>query len=100
MYATVHWTSNFLQGTRRTRPCFTGHPVEDAHFCAFCKLIFHGKIQRNGENYFAIFTISENAGEMEIEAREISYQGEKEKKKLVKTLIPGHSRKVRGPKLY
>ena len=23
----VHWTSNFLQGTRKTLPCITGHPV-------------------------------------------------------------------------
>ena len=83
MYATVHWTNNLLQGTRKTRPCFTGHPVEDAHFHAICKLIFHGEIQRNGENYFAIFTISRNkcisaekkVGEMEIEVGEISYQG-------------------------
>ena len=31
MYATVHarahWTSNFLQGTRKKRSCITGHPV-------------------------------------------------------------------------
>ena len=23
----VHWTSHFLRGTRKTRPCLTGHPV-------------------------------------------------------------------------
>ena len=23
----VHWTRHFLQGTRNTRPCITGHPV-------------------------------------------------------------------------
>ena len=23
----VHWISHFLQGTRKTRPCLTGHPV-------------------------------------------------------------------------
>ena len=23
----VYWTSHFLQGTRNTRPCITGHPV-------------------------------------------------------------------------
>ena len=23
----VHWTSYFLQGTRKTRSCLTGHPV-------------------------------------------------------------------------
>ena len=23
----VHWTSHILQGTRKTRPCLTGHPV-------------------------------------------------------------------------
>ena len=26
--ATVNWTSHFLQGTRNTRPCLTGHPKE------------------------------------------------------------------------
>ena len=26
----VHWTSNFLQGTRKTRPCITGDPVQEA----------------------------------------------------------------------
>ena len=25
----VHWTSNFLQGTRTTRPCITDHRVPD-----------------------------------------------------------------------
>ena len=24
----VHWTSQFLQGTRNTQPCLTGHPLE------------------------------------------------------------------------
>ena len=27
VYSCLHWTSNFLQGTRKTRPCFAGHPV-------------------------------------------------------------------------
>ena len=27
LYSTVHWTSHFLQGIRKTRPCLTGHPV-------------------------------------------------------------------------
>ena len=27
VYSGVHWTSYFLQGTRKTRPCLTGHPV-------------------------------------------------------------------------
>ena len=26
-YLRVHWTSHFIQGTRNTRPCLTGHPV-------------------------------------------------------------------------
>ena len=25
----VHWTNQFLQGTRKTRPCLTGYPVPD-----------------------------------------------------------------------
>ena len=28
----VHWTSNFLLGTRKTRTCLTGHPV---HECTY-----------------------------------------------------------------
>ena len=32
VYATVHWTSQVLQGTKTTRPCITGHPVWD-FFC-------------------------------------------------------------------
>ena len=27
VYSSLHWTSHFLQGTRKTRPCLTGHPV-------------------------------------------------------------------------
>ena len=27
VYSIVHWTRHFLQGTRKTRPCLTGHPV-------------------------------------------------------------------------
>ena len=27
VYNSVHWTSHFLQGTRKTRSCLTGHPV-------------------------------------------------------------------------
>ena len=27
VYSSVHWTNQFLQGTRKTRPCRTGHPV-------------------------------------------------------------------------
>ena len=27
MYATLRWTSNFLQGFSKTLPCLTGHPV-------------------------------------------------------------------------
>ena len=26
-FNTVHWTSFFIQGTRYTQPCITGHPV-------------------------------------------------------------------------
>ena len=26
----LHWTSHLLQGTRNTRPCITGHPVDKA----------------------------------------------------------------------
>ena len=25
----VHWTSHYLRGTRKTRPCLTGHPVNE-----------------------------------------------------------------------
>ena len=24
---TIHWTNNFVQGTKKTRSCLTGHPV-------------------------------------------------------------------------
>ena len=27
VYSSVHWTSQFLLGTRKTRPCLIGHPV-------------------------------------------------------------------------
>ena len=27
VYSSVHWTIHFLQGSRNTRPCITGHPV-------------------------------------------------------------------------
>ena len=27
MYSGVLWTSHFIQGTRKTRPCLTGHPL-------------------------------------------------------------------------
>ena len=27
VHCPVYWTSHFLQGTRKTRPCITGHPV-------------------------------------------------------------------------
>ena len=27
MYSSVHWKSRFLQGTRKTQSCLTGHPV-------------------------------------------------------------------------
>ena len=27
VYSSVHWASQFLLGTRKTRPCLTGHPV-------------------------------------------------------------------------
>ena len=29
--SSVHWTSNFLQGTRTTRPCLSGYPVPECH---------------------------------------------------------------------
>ena len=33
VYSSVHWTSLILQGTRKTRPCLTSHPVEyEYHF--------------------------------------------------------------------
>ena len=38
VYATVHWTSHFLQGTRYTRPCIIGHPVsKPQRFFCFLK---------------------------------------------------------------
>ena len=27
VYSSVHWTSHFFQGTRKTLPCLTGNPV-------------------------------------------------------------------------
>ena len=34
MYNGVNWTSNFIQGIRKTRPCLTGHPVHKfRHAC-------------------------------------------------------------------
>ena len=32
VFRSVHWTSHFLKGTRKTLPCFTGHPVELRNF--------------------------------------------------------------------
>ena len=28
VYCSIHWISHFLQGTKKTRPCITGHPVD------------------------------------------------------------------------
>ena len=28
MFISVHWTSQFLQGARKTQPCLTGHHVQ------------------------------------------------------------------------
>ena len=28
VYYSIHWTSYFLEGTKKTRPCITGHPVD------------------------------------------------------------------------
>ena len=33
MYGSIHWTSNFLQGTRITRPYLNGHPVTKLFLC-------------------------------------------------------------------
>ena len=33
-YTPIHWTSNFLQITRKTRPFLTGHPVLLQEFLA------------------------------------------------------------------
>ena len=34
LYSSVYWTSHFIQGTRKIRPCLTRHPVHQswAHF--------------------------------------------------------------------
>ena len=42
----VHWTSYFLQGTRKTRPCLTSHPLREFNWIMDWNLskkcFFHG----------------------------------------------------------
>ena len=68
VYSSVHWTSHFLQGTRKTWPCISGRPVYkyfsdflDQSLCPksggtfACKPHLSFMFQRNNKTYFLFY---------------------------------------------
>ena len=52
VYCSIHWTSHFLQGTRKTLPCLSGRVVQDTRIFKLVRLFYgHKKLQYNIYNF-------------------------------------------------
>ena len=54
----VHWTSHFLEGTRKTRPCLTGNVAISPIHARYCAIIFKQHIDGRWQVYIE-YNISE-----------------------------------------